>query len=175
MADSYISFRGRGAENNDYFPFEAAGPAEDDDIIFDEKKRELHIRGYELDTIVEIGPVWSVEGGPIFRFVDEYLRGLQHQRTFYEWERLCKARSGSKYRGTDEDMLSVYWHTLVAGGTYDGREVDLNTLYEFRLLFMAVSVDLLSPSSIRDRSLPRCCHFDGCCHGNKKSCRQRPD
>lgn len=132
VADSHMSFRSRGAESGDYFPFEAAGPAEDDDITFDEKKRELHVRGYELDTIVEIGPVWSIEGGSsTFRFVDEYLRGLQHQRTFYEWERLCKARSGSKYRGTDEDMLSVYWHTLVAGGTYDGREVDLTHFTNF--------------------------------------------
>jgi len=38
------------------------------------------------------------------------------------WEKICKARSGSKYLRTGEDIFDVYWQTLCAGQKPQGFE-----------------------------------------------------
>ena len=111
---------------DDYvFPFNAADPADEHDIAVDEEKHELHIQGHELDTIVDMGSVWEPGANKSsYSLVDIYFDALRHQLILYEWERLGNARSKSKYRDADEDMLSAYWHTLVAGGKYENTQAD---------------------------------------------------
>ena len=122
VSDFALNFRFRLHPEQHFLRSEATQSSVSFNPRFLEDHSILGLDGHVVDDIEEVGEVHSHQVEGELTWLQRIGRIAGEQSVLNGWEKICKARSGSKYPRTGEDILDVYWQTLCAGQKPNGFE-----------------------------------------------------
>jgi hypothetical protein len=98
-----------------WFNFNATSKDDAYTLFQSDDKSAIGLAGEVINNVSEVGDIYvDFTLGHNTRI--KRLKGMaKHEAAFNGWEKIAGVHSGTKYWPTGEDMLDVYWQTLIMG------------------------------------------------------------
>jgi hypothetical protein len=117
-------------------------------------KSAIGLAGEVIDNVSEVGDIYvDFTLGHNTR-IKRFKGMAKHEAAFNGWEKIAGVHSGTKYWPTGEDMLDVYWQTLIMGNVGDDSDATKQEFHQWKRLHPARIPNLLSSKWLQWMNLP---------------------
>jgi hypothetical protein len=117
-------------------------------------KSAIGLAGEVIDNVSEVGDIY-VDFTLGYNTRIKRFKGMaKHEAAFNGWEKIAGVHSGAKYWPTGEDMLDVYWQTIIMGNIGDDYDATKQQFHQWKRLHPARIPNLLSSKWLQWMNLP---------------------